>query len=117
MTAPNYRDHRIYMVHLFRVLHKRGASPPAEVYDEVADRAGIAPEQRAVPGREAGWNPVYRNRIVSETPGSKHNTSGVDSHMAIRNAVMTRLWRMTNRSIAGSDPCDRSLLRQGIAPD
>ena len=63
MTAPNYRDHRIYMVHLFRVLHKRGASPPAELYDEVADLAGVTPEQRAVPGKEAGWNPVYRNRI------------------------------------------------------
>ena len=63
MTPPNYRDHRIYLVHLSRVLHRRGASPPADIYDEVADLAGVTPEQRAVPGREIGWNPVYRNRI------------------------------------------------------
>ena len=63
MTPPNYRDHRIYLVHLLRVLHRRGASPPGDLYDEVADLAGVTPEQRAVPGKEIGWNPVYRNRI------------------------------------------------------
>jgi len=63
MTPPNYRDHRIYLVHLLRVLHRRGASPPGDLYDEVADLAGVTPEQRAIPGKELGWNPVYRNRI------------------------------------------------------
>jgi restriction system protein len=63
MTPLNYRDHRIYLVHLLRVLNRRGASPPADVYEEVADLAGVTPEERAVPGKEVGWNPVYRNRI------------------------------------------------------
>lgn len=63
MPVPNFRDHRVYMVHLFRVLQRRGPSKPADIYDEVADLAGITSEQRAVDGGETSWNPVYRNRI------------------------------------------------------
>ena len=60
---PNYRDHRIYLVHLLRVLRQSGPSKPAEIYDKVADRAGITAEQRSVDGGSAGGNPVYRHRI------------------------------------------------------
>lgn len=63
MADPNFRDHRIYLIHLFRVLHKRGASLPADIYDEVADLAGVTSEQREVAGGDTTWNPVYRNRI------------------------------------------------------
>lgn len=63
MDAPNFRDHRIYMVNLFRVLQKRGPSKPASIYNEVANLTGITPEQMAVDGGETSWNPVYKNRI------------------------------------------------------
>src|SRR5687768_2971273 len=62
MDAPNFRDPRIYLVHLFRVLLRRGRSKPADIYEEVADLAGLTPEQRAVDSPDT-WNPVYRNRI------------------------------------------------------
>lgn len=45
------------------LLNRRGASKPADIYDEVADLAGVTPEQRAVGGGDGTWNPVYRNRI------------------------------------------------------
>jgi len=38
MAEPNFRDHRIYIVHLFRVLHKHGPSVPADIYDEVVTK-------------------------------------------------------------------------------
>jgi restriction endonuclease Mrr len=63
MASPNFRDHRIYMVPLLRVLQRRGACRPADVYDEVADLVGVTPDQRAIEGGEGSWNPVYRNRI------------------------------------------------------
>ena len=62
-SEHNFRDHRIYMVHLLRVLHGAGAASPAEIYEQVADRVGITPEERAVLGEEGKGNPVYRNRI------------------------------------------------------
>ena len=52
MVDPNFRDHRIYLIHLFRVLHKRGRELPADIYDEVADLAGVTSEQREVAGKE-----------------------------------------------------------------
>ncbi|HBQ15278.1 MAG TPA: hypothetical protein DEF51_30520 [Myxococcales bacterium] len=63
MTAPNFRDHRIYMVPLLRVLARRGPSSPASIYDDVADLAGIPNEQRVVGNPKDRGNPVYRNRI------------------------------------------------------
>jgi restriction system protein len=64
MTTTSFRDPRTYVVHLLRVLQKHGgASPPAEIYDEVADRAGVTREQREIEGAEPSGNPVYRNRI------------------------------------------------------
>lgn len=59
----NYRDHRIYLTPLLRALHKHGASPPSEIYDEVADAVGISDEERLVWSASGGTQPVYRNRI------------------------------------------------------
>lgn len=62
--APlNFRDHRIYLVHLLRVLRECGPSEPADIYDKVADRAGVTPEQREIESSSGSGNPVYRNRI------------------------------------------------------
>jgi hypothetical protein len=36
------------MVHLLRVLAKAGRANPGDIYEEVADRAGITPEERAI---------------------------------------------------------------------
>lgn len=46
--SANFRDHRVYMVHLLRVLAKAGRANPGDIYEEVADRAGITPEERAI---------------------------------------------------------------------
>ena len=62
MPATNFRDQRTYVVHLLRVLQKRGAVAPAEIYDEVADRAGVTPAEREVEAA-GSYNPVYKNRI------------------------------------------------------
>ena len=63
MTAVNFRDHRIYLVHLLRALHRRGPGRPAAIYEEVADSAGITAEQRAVQSKDDSHHYVYRNRI------------------------------------------------------
>jgi restriction system protein len=64
MSTTSFRDPRTYVVHLLRVLQKHGgASPPAEIYDEVADRAGVTHEEREIEGAAPSDNPVYRNRI------------------------------------------------------
>lgn len=63
MTDFNFRDHRNYLLHLLLVLAKRGPSRPADIYDEVADRADVTAEQRLVRGQRGTDNPVYKNRI------------------------------------------------------
>jgi len=63
MVAPNFRDHRIYLVPLLRVLRARGPSEPDAIYDKVADLVGVTTEERAIRGSRVTDNPVYRNRI------------------------------------------------------
>lgn len=62
MADANFRDSRIYLAHLLRVLADRGASRPGDIYDEVAKRAGVTPEQREA-RTDASGGPVYWNRI------------------------------------------------------
>lgn len=63
MADFNFRDHRNYLLHLLLVLAKRGPSRPSDIYDEVADLAGVTPEQRLARGQRGTDNPVYKNRI------------------------------------------------------
>ena len=60
MSKVSFRDHRTYRVHLLRVLHRAGAVPPADIYDEVADGAGITDHERTTRGR---FGLIYSNRI------------------------------------------------------
>ena len=60
MSKVSFRDHRTYLVHLLRVLHRAGAVPPAGIYDEVADGAAITDHERTTRGR---FGLIYSNRI------------------------------------------------------
>lgn len=63
MQDLTFRDHRRYLVHLIRALSAHGPSAPADLYEEVADLAGVTAEERLVPQKTNPANPVYTNRI------------------------------------------------------
>lgn len=59
--STSFRNPRLYMIHLLRVLQDRGATIPADIYDEVADHAGVSQAQREAECKD-GY-PAYKNRI------------------------------------------------------
>ncbi len=62
MTDSTVRDHRNFLLHLHRVLAERGSSRPADLYDDVAARAGLTEEDREVRDSSSGQI-VWKNRI------------------------------------------------------
>jgi restriction system protein len=115
----HFRDHRIYMVHLLRVLHGSGPVSPGSIYDQVADRAGVSAEQRVV-GSDWKGNPVYRNRIQFARQGL------IDAGLLIGSSDpqwQRGIWELNpeGNAIAGSDLTDdaldnklRALSAQGV---
>lgn len=63
MTAPNFRDHRNYLLPLVRALAGRGPVRPSEIVEQVADLAGVSPDERQVGLEEGAGREVYKNRI------------------------------------------------------
>lgn len=62
VVPGKYTDKYTYVIPLLRVLARRGASPPSEVYDEVAKLAGIS-EQEKERTNESDGALTYRNCI------------------------------------------------------
>ena len=57
----SFRDQRRYIPSLLKVLYERGQSRPKDIYDEVANLAGITVEEKNVQGNSGEI--VYANRV------------------------------------------------------
>jgi restriction system protein len=106
--AENFRDHRTYILPLFRALAGRGAVAPAEIYEKVADAAGVTKEEREVLGERETDNPVYANRIQFA------RQSLIDAGLLIGSSDphWTRgVWQLNaaGESLARRQPDDRAL--------
>jgi restriction endonuclease Mrr len=108
-STINFRDHRVYLVHLLKVLARHGgAAAPGEIYDEVADLAGVTEEERAIASARGTDNPVYRNRIQFARQAL------VDARMVVGSSDpgwLRGMWALTEagRTLAGTGLNDEAL--------